>query len=62
LKVADATQRRHRFPDFIIPLRIDDLPHADISIELARLNAIDAGRRIDRVRVRGKPNVESALQ
>ncbi len=27
--------------DFIIPLRIDDLPHEDIEIEIFRLNAID---------------------
>jgi hypothetical protein len=41
LKVADATRKKHGFSDFIIPLRIDDSPHADINIELARLNAID---------------------
>lgn len=41
LHVADTVARQHPgLQDFIIPVLIDDLPHAEINIELARLNAI----------------------
>ncbi len=40
LRVADATRKKYGFTDFVIPLRIDDLPHGDMNIELARLNAV----------------------
>src|SRR2546427_9361802 len=41
LAVADAAQKQHHLNDFIVPLRIDDLPFGDMNIESARLNAID---------------------
>jgi TIR domain len=41
LHIAETVARRNpEFGDFIIPVLIDDLPHADINIQLARLNAI----------------------
>jgi hypothetical protein len=40
LSVAKKVARANSFRDFIIPLRIDDLPHSEIEIELSRLNAI----------------------
>lgn len=40
LQVAKGVARRERLHDFIIPLHIDDLPHADINILLNQLNAI----------------------
>lgn len=40
LAVARQTARKEKLPDFIVPLLIDDLPHGDINIEMARLNAI----------------------
>lgn len=43
LRVAKLTAARHGFKDFIIPLRIDDLPHDDINIEIGRLNVIEFG-------------------
>lgn len=44
LKVADAVKIKDTLGDFIIPLRIDDLPHSEANIELARLNAIDCSQ------------------
>ena len=41
LSVALAVARQKGLHDFIIPLRIDDLPYQDINIQLNRLNAID---------------------
>ena len=41
LSVARAVQDQQHLRDFIIPVRIDDLPFSDINIELKRLNAID---------------------
>ena len=41
LSVALAATRRKGLRDFVIPLRIDDLPYQDINIQLNRLNAID---------------------
>ena len=41
LSVALATARQKGQKDFVIPLRIDDLPYQDINIQLNRLNAID---------------------
>lgn len=41
LSVAKKVARANGFTDFIVPLRIDDLPHGDIEIELSRLNAIN---------------------
>ena len=41
LSVALAAARQKGLKDFVIPLRIDDLPHQDINIQLNRLNAID---------------------
>lgn len=40
LHVAEAVARREGLRDFLIPVLIDDLPHSDINIQLARLNAI----------------------
>ena len=33
--------RTHILKDFVIPLLVDDMPHSDINIQLARINAID---------------------
>ena len=41
LSVALAIARQKGLHDFIIPLKIDDLPYQDINIQLNRLNAID---------------------
>ena len=41
LSVALAVARQRGLHDFIIPLKIDDLPYQDINIQLNRLNAID---------------------
>ena len=41
LKVAHDVRKKESFSDFIIPLRIDDLPFSDFNIQLASLNAID---------------------
>jgi hypothetical protein len=40
LAVAQAVAKSHQFRDFIIPLKIDDLPHAETNIRLNTLNAI----------------------
>jgi hypothetical protein len=40
LQVAENIARDSGLLDFIIPLHIDDLPHREINIQLARLNAI----------------------
>lgn len=40
LQVAKLAQKTTGARDFIIPLLVDDLPHAEINIQLARLNAI----------------------
>lgn len=40
LRVASITAARAKLKDFIVPLRIDDIPHGDMNIEVARLNAI----------------------
>ena len=41
LRVAKATAKREGLPDFIIPLRVDDLPHDEINIEIGRLNVVE---------------------
>lgn len=41
LYLADSVARKEGFADFIIPLRIDDLPHNEFNIQVARRNAID---------------------
>jgi hypothetical protein len=41
VRVADIVRKQQGLTDFIIPLRIDDLPFGDSNIELARLNATD---------------------
>ena len=41
LSVALAAARLGNLKDFVIPVRIDDLPFQDINIQLNRLNAID---------------------
>ena len=41
LALALSVSRQRRLTDFVIPLRIDDLPYQDINIQLNRLNAID---------------------
>lgn len=43
LRVANATAKKEGLSDFVIPLRIDDLPHDDINIEVGRLNVIEFG-------------------
>ena len=41
LSVATSAARQRELKDFVIPLRVDDLPYQDINIQLNRLNAID---------------------
>ncbi len=41
LYLAQSVARKFDLKDFIIPLRIDDIPYGDINIQLNRLNAID---------------------
>ncbi len=41
LRVAQNVAKKEKLKDFVIPCRVDDLPHSDINIELARLIAID---------------------
>ena len=43
LRVANAVKKANGLHDFVIPLRIDDLPHGDMNIELTGLNTISAG-------------------
>ena len=43
LRVAHATAKKQLLKDFVIPLRIDDLPHDEINIEIGRLNVIEFG-------------------
>jgi hypothetical protein len=40
LAVARIVARTQKIRDFIIPLHIDDLPHSEVNINLARLNSI----------------------
>ncbi len=40
LSVAQAVARLHQFRDFIVPLKIDDLVHAETNIRLHSLNAV----------------------
>ena len=41
LYVAQSVARKYDLKDFIIPLRLDDIPYGDINIQLSRLNAIN---------------------
>jgi hypothetical protein len=41
LHLAQSIARRDRLGDFVVPLRVDSLPHNEFNIQLARLNAID---------------------
>lgn len=41
LHVAQAVQSKHELEDFIIPLKIDDLPYEEMSIQINPLNAIN---------------------
>jgi hypothetical protein len=41
LRIASVVQRDGRLKDFIIPLRFDDLPYAEMNIEIVRRTAID---------------------
>lgn len=40
LQVAQNVVRKHNLQDFIIPILVDDLPHSEININLARINTI----------------------
>lgn len=40
LQVAKNIARQHKLKDFIIPLHIDDLPHREINIQLARIISV----------------------
>lgn len=40
LQIAKTVARNKKFVDFVIPLAIDDIAHADINIQLTRLNVI----------------------
>ena len=41
LQVGLSEARADGLKDFVFPLRLDDLPHSEINIQLSRLNAID---------------------
>ena len=41
LHLGQSVARTHGLNDFVIPLLVDDLPHSEINIQLARTNAID---------------------
>ena len=41
ISVADAVKKSLRDPDFIIPVRIDDVAFGDLPIQIHRLNTID---------------------
>jgi hypothetical protein len=67
LRVAQNVAKKEKLKDFVIPCQIDDLPHADINIELARLITIDFRNgwtkglddflaKLDKDRVAKKPN------
>jgi hypothetical protein len=45
LQVAANVKRDEKLQDFIIPLLIDDLPHREINIQLARLTAVNFRKR-----------------
>lgn len=40
LHLAQSVARREELADFVIPTRIDDLPHTEVTIELTRVNSI----------------------
>ena len=40
LMVAENVVKKHQFTDFIIPLKVDDLAHDEINIQLARLKTV----------------------
>lgn len=44
LSVADALKKSQNDPEFIIPVRIDDVPFGDFPIQVHQLNAIDFSR------------------
>ena len=44
LHLSLSVARAHGLRDFVIPLLVDDLPHSDINIQLARINATDFSR------------------
>ena len=41
LHLGRSVARTHCLKDFVIPVLVDEMPHSDINIQLARLNAID---------------------
>ncbi len=41
ISVADAVKKSLKDPDFIIPVRIDDIAFSDLPIQIHRLNAVD---------------------
>lgn len=41
LHLASSVAKKYAMRDFVIPLRLDDTPHGEFTIQLARLNAID---------------------
>ena len=43
LHLGQSVARTHDLRDFVIPLLVDDLPHSDINIRLAPINAINFG-------------------
>ena len=58
IALAVGTGRKLKKPSFVIPVRLDDLPHADFPEQLIRLNAIDfAGNWAD-----GLARVHDALE
>jgi hypothetical protein len=44
ISVADAVKKALKDPEFIIPVRIDDVPFADLPIQIHQLNTIDFSR------------------
>lgn len=41
IALADTVKKKLRRPEFLVPIRLDDVPHSDFPIQVHRLNAID---------------------
>lgn len=66
ISVADAVKKSLKDPDFVIPVRIDDIAFGDLPIQIHRLNAIDfttgwGGKLADLVNTLAKADVPRAV-
>src|SRR5437667_2834996 len=70
LSIAAGTERSESFSDFLIPCRLDDLPHNDLPAQLHRRNAIEfsqgwhvgLGRLLTKLEKDGVPRKAGATQ